>query len=908
MTKNTASIRTYLLLLVLAVSVPLLAIVGWGIYRDFQQSVDQTKTSLRALTITMVSNTDGKIAYAHEILERLAKRRVSTAPLDKEHCDLGLADMHSMLPGFTNIGYTNPDGDIVCSALAMSQTLNVGKADWFQALQKSQRFTVGPPFIGVISKKWVLVLTQPLWNARKEVVGGINVSLDLNSYDPQIPIQHIPPGSIYGFLGEDATLIWRNVDPQGLMGKRLNSEATQRALQVRDGEFEAKGADGVQYVLSVVPMPKAEWFAFVGVPKKPVYEQALHRALTATALALAAIGAMVLMAISFARRIAAPVTLLEDVVRQVQQGDRGVRAHPQGPREVAAVAQEFNAMLDARLLSEQHLAQSEARYRSLIEHAPEAIVVLDLALHEPQVVDANPSAVTLFGCSYAQLVGAPLSRLFAVQPTEDPDTTQSGDEILVRVTAGEVVQTERNVHALDGRTLICEIHLAKLQGAEHQLLRVTFVDISQRKRDEAVIIALNRRLQAVFDSASEVAIVATDAHGYIQVFNRGAERMLGYSAEDVKGQLPTMFHREAELLARALELNAVFGQTLSPLEALFAQARGGEPDVRNWTFVCKDGHLLSVSMALTSVRDQSGQVIGFLGVARDISEQLAAEAGLQKLNVQLDQRVRERTQELQKALDELHRTQDKLVQSEKLAALGSIVAAMAHEMNTPIGNCLMVASTQDDNARAFERAISGGSTFKRSQLMDYLAASRTANELLEKGLRRAADLVDNFKQIAVNQRVSQRRHFRLQDSVSDTVVLMQANLPMAAYEMETRIADELTLDSYPAAIEQIIANLISNAVLHGFDGRGHGVMHLSARIEGDMVRIVFSDDGRGMSEDVRLHVFDPFFTTRLGQGGNGLGMSICYNLVTGPLGGSVEVSSALGEGSCFIFTLPLVAP
>ncbi len=153
-----------------------------------------------------------------------------------------------------------------------------------------------------------------------------------------------------------------------------------------------------------------------------------------------------------------------------------------------------------------------------------------------------------------------------------------------------------------------------------------------------------------------------------------------------------------------------------------------------------------------------------------------------------------------------------------------------------------------------------------------------------------------------------RRGFEL-DTLLTTVMATQASrLRETPYTLDLDVPQGLHMDSFPGAIEQITVNLISNALLHAFEGRAHGSMRLVARAEGEHVRLSFSDDGCGMSENVRLHVFDPFFTTRLGKGGSGLGMSICYNLTTGPLGGSVEVSSALGQGTSFSFWLPRTAP
>lgn len=137
---------------------------------------------------------------------------------------------------------------------------------------------------------------------------------------------------------------------------------------------------------------------------------------------------------------------------------------------------------------------------------------------------------------------------------------------------------------------------------------------------------------------------------------------------------------------------------------------------------------------------------------------------------------------------------------------------------------------------------------------------------------------------------------------------MQTSLKATPYRVELQINAGIEMESYPGPVEQIIANLVNNSVIHGFHGRDHGVIRIAAELEGEKARLVYSDDGLGMSDEVLRHIFDPFFTTRLGSGGSGLGMSICYNLVTGPLGGALTVSSTLGQGCEFSIVLPLDAP
>ena len=287
---------------------------------------------------------------------------------------------------------------------------------------------------------------------------------------------------------------------------------------------------------------------------------------------------------------------------------------------------------------------------------------------------------------------------------------------------------------------------------------------------------------------------------------------------------------------------------------------------------------------------------------------------LNEANTMLDVRVQERTHELQASKSELERTlvslkkaQDMLVQSEKLAGLGSVVVAVAHELNTPLGNCLTVATTLADKVEEMNKQVSSGN-IRRSQLDEYFASVATGMTLIIDGLRQAAEQVSNFKQVAVNQENQQRRQFDLAAVVEGVAMLLNASLRKTPFVLELEVSEGLVMNSFPGPLEQIISNLVNNSVLHGFNGRAEGKMRLTAHREMDEIRIDYADDGVGMSENTLHRIYDPFFTTQLGKGGSGLGMTICYNLITGLLGGSIEVTSTIGTGSTFKILLPVEAP
>lgn len=278
---------------------------------------------------------------------------------------------------------------------------------------------------------------------------------------------------------------------------------------------------------------------------------------------------------------------------------------------------------------------------------------------------------------------------------------------------------------------------------------------------------------------------------------------------------------------------------------------------------------------------------------------------LEALNATLEARVEARTAELTQALDRLEMAQDELVRSEKFSALGSLVAGIAHELNTPIGNSVTVASTLLAQSKQLRRDVEG-SQLRRSTLLEYVDNVYDAASLIDRNLERARDLVASFKQVSVDRVSEKRRVFDLAATVRDVVATMSPMLRKHGVEIELVLEEQVALDSYPGPFGQVITNFINNALIHAFDGRDHGHIRIEATRQGDERCVVSCrDDGVGIPADQINRIFDPFFTTKLGRGGSGLGLSIVYNLVNGVLGGRIEVQSAPGQGACFTVVLPL---
>jgi signal transduction histidine kinase len=253
-------------------------------------------------------------------------------------------------------------------------------------------------------------------------------------------------------------------------------------------------------------------------------------------------------------------------------------------------------------------------------------------------------------------------------------------------------------------------------------------------------------------------------------------------------------------------------------------------------------------------------------------------------------------------------TQRYLIETERLAALGGLVAGVAHEISSPVGTSLTVASTLAHRSADFTNQIASGQV-RRAMLIEFADGCRGATEQLVANLQRAGGLIQSFKQVAVDRSSDGRRAFDLKLATEQVVASVQARLSKSQSSLAVEIPSEITLDSYPGAYGQVLTNLIFNAVTHGFaDGPGGYMLVKAHRLGTDQVEITFADDGGGIPEEVQRHVFDPFFTTRRPQGSTGLGLYIVHNLVTQQLGGRIALISTPGKGTTIGMTLPLLAP
>lgn len=423
------------------------------------------------------------------------------------------------------------------------------------------------------------------------------------------------------------------------------------------------------------------------------------------------------------------------------------------------------------------------------------------------------------------------------------------------------------------------------------------INITSLKEAQASLFEREQQLQVISDSIPDAMVFRLD-FGFdneqrrFTYVSQGVEQLFGVTAE-VALEQPSLVHDQ--LVIDADDLAAYEAECTEEMKTFRL-----ETEVRN-----SAGESRWVLIISSPRRLPDGRLV-YDGIALDITSRRQQEQQIRELNSSLEKRVTERTAELSTTLDNLRRAQNELLQSEKLASLGALVAGVSHELSTPIGNALMVASSFEQARKQFEEEMKTGLT--RSSLQRFLDNIEEGDLLIERNLERAAELIGSFKQLAVDQTSYQRREFSLKNMSHEITITLQPMLRKVPFVLHEDLCEDIKLDSYPGPLGQVLINLINNAVLHAFPGREQGNITLSCTKVGDMAHLQVKDDGVGIEPHMQKNIFDPFFTTRLGQGGSGLGLHIVYTLVTGLLGGRIDVTSEVGVGTCFTLRLPLVAP
>lgn len=422
-------------------------------------------------------------------------------------------------------------------------------------------------------------------------------------------------------------------------------------------------------------------------------------------------------------------------------------------------------------------------------------------------------------------------------------------------------------------------------------------EIAEKKLSEAALRESEEKYRTIIETIEE-GYFEVGLPGNLTFFNESTCKILGYKREDLLG----INYREYTDSLTSEKMYKVFNQIY----------KTGKPvKVMDYGIIRKDGTTRILSMSTSLICDASGAPTGFRGIARDDTDRKLAEEKICRMNDELEQRVAKRTvelsevnQALKKSLETVQATQNRMVETEKMAALGSLVAGIAHEINTPVGIGVTAASLLDERTQKILELYNSGA-IKRSDFESYLKAAAESSTYILSNLRRAADLIHSFKQVATDQSNNDCRKFKIKDYIENILLSLRPKLKKTNHEIRLECPDNLVITSSPGAFSQLLTNLVMNSLIHGFNGINEGEIGIAVSESEGFLSIQYSDNGNGMDEQTLKNIYNPFFTTKRSHGGTGLGMHIVYNIVTQKLGGQISVESMIEEGTLFDIRIPL---
>ncbi len=376
-------------------------------------------------------------------------------------------------------------------------------------------------------------------------------------------------------------------------------------------------------------------------------------------------------------------------------------------------------------------------------------------------------------------------------------------------------------------------------------------------------------------------MLSVDTGGRILRANHMAETFFGYPGTDLLEMSVEQLIPDAQTIG-LLAWRAAY---LATPENVAVRREGGELRART-----RDGREPIVEISLSSTGNAEAPTVTL--TIRDVTEQAENRAALLTAKKTAED-----------ALQRQQEAQTELVKAEKMAALGGLVAGVAHEVNTPIGVTLGSATHLEAETRKALALYENGE-MGEEDLSDYFATASQAAQLITLNSQRAADLITSFKQVAVDQTSGERREFNLDVYLREILNSLHPALKKTQITTKIECPDDLDMKTLPGTLSQVVTNLVTNSIIHAFAPDQAGTIHISATPRGSMVELIYRDDGVGIPAALHERVFEPFYTTKRGTGGSGLGLHIIYNTVTQSLKGTIALESAEGEGTTFRIRIP----
>lgn len=543
-------------------------------------------------------------------------------------------------------------------------------------------------------------------------------------------------------------------------------------------------------------------------------------------------------------------------------------------------------------INQGHLAESEIKDKaSLVEGVfNDSFQVITVISPEGVIKATNKTSLALIEADEADLVG----QMYWEAPwwENSPDMVETIRNCVAEASSGNMVKGEILIKSKD-KDIYFDFSMKPYISKEGEVL---FLIAESREINDLVEARENlsmseARFRGVFDQSLQfMGIISVG--GVVLEANRSALEFRNVKLEEVVGKsfwdTPWWAHSEEKRekvkddIRRAANGHIVRREVISEFE-------GSESKYTDFS--------------LKPAFGPGGEILFLIAEGRNITELKKAQKQLEEFNQELESLVDKRTSELQNSVERLENTQQQLVQAEKMAALGDLVAGVAHEINTPIGVSVTSISYLAEKLNGVLAKVNSGS-LKKSDLDKFLEVAVEATKSTMINLNRSAELIGTFKQVAVDQTSGQKRSFNLREYLDEILLSLRSKYNRTRHSINIHCPGGLTLNTYPGAFMQIFSNMIMNSLIHGFDEIDSGNIEIRVELGGSKLLIFYSDDGKGMTEEQLERVFEPFYTTKRNKGGTGLGMHIVYNLVTSRLGGTIKASSAPGQGTAYTLSLP----
>jgi PAS domain S-box-containing protein len=663
---------------------------------------------------------------------------------------------------------------------------------------------------------------------------------------------------------------------------------------------------GRRYYVGGTRSSELGWFFIARVPAGLDHPEIRMTVVIVLGGFLASLLVGALFSMFWAKRLLQPLSNIVTQAHQVSQG-QSVERWPRGRiAEFNHLSADIEEMANAIL-------ERERKALAIFNASPVPLLISRLDT-DSRAVDINQAWISQFKRSPQEVIGHTGIEF-------DLWVQHSDREAMLREAVLGSTLRETSLRRGDGQLLDCRVLVQSIEFSGERYLIWAMEDVTDIRRAETELRELNAELELRVKQRTQSLEFSnqslTGAMGELVEARQELTRksaLLEATVENISQGI-SMFDGEQRLMVRnqkfldLLALPDSLGRTTTPLAEIFRfNAERGEygpgevgelveqrleqarhPAAHRFRRERPDGSVIEVQGTPLPL-----EIGGFVTTYADVTDLVRAK------------------EQAECALADLKIAQQQLVQAEKMAALGKLVAGVAHELNTPLGNALCLVTTLEEHYTLLSSEVMAGN-LRRSVLNEFLEKDGEGTRLLRNNIERAATLVRNFKQIAVDQANEVRRQFDLAESIENVLATVASQFRSRSVKLETELQPGILMDSYPGPLGQVVIDLVLNALIHGFPEGMSGRVRISSYFEvgggsEQLVKVTCEDDGCGMPPEILTHIFDPFFTTKLGQGGSGLGLHISHNVVNALLGGGIEVSSAPGKGARFTIRLPCVAP